>query len=815
MPTAKQLDSLKSISYEKAPRLPLWAILIIPFIIIIVVVVSSMNYLSYQTSQTVVDNIASQLMSEINTRIEFHLKTFLEIPQNINRTNANVFKHHTIDISDMDVIGRYFWEEVQFYETISSMYFGNPEGGLVSSGREGTDGSLYIITSNNFEDGPINKYATDSSANFTDLLVRVPYFDSRIRPWYIGAVEKADANWTAPYVLSTQQDLAIASSLPVYDDTGDLLGVVSVDLFISQINDFLQGIEIAKTGQTYIVEYSGLLIATSSGTPTVKEGDETWQRIHALDSENPTIAASAEYIINEFGDFSDIDSSLQACIDINGKAHYLSLTPFHRIAGLDWLILTTIPKEDFLGAIAAHNRVTFLLTIVAIIIAALIGTVAAIHISRPITRLSAAATQLAQGNWSQTVPIKGVEEVRSLGLAFNMMSSQLSELFNNLEVRVQERTAALTRSEARYRGIVEDQTELICRFSHDYKLTFVNDAYCRYYGKTREELVGISFMPWLPEEDQLYLEQELAKLSPAYPTIKVEHRVVFSDDQIPWMQWVNRALYDESGQFTEFQSVGRDMTDSKQHEDALQKALAKEMELNELKSHFISTVSHEFRTPMAIILNSSEIIERYSERLSQEKKTEHFSRIQTQIQRMTCLLEDVFTVHQAETGKLQSNPEKLNIVALCQSVIYDFQTTTDISFDFKFTEDYKIALTDEKLVRLIINNLVSNAAKYSPSNARVEVILNCSPEQVQLSVKDEGMGIPKEVQAQIFVPFFRANNADTIMGTGLGLTIVKKCVERLQGEISFESAVGKGTTFTIQLPNIDFEKESDENNSHD
>ena len=155
--------------------------------------------------------------------------------------------------------GHYFWEKVQIYDSVTSIYFGNPEGGLVSGGQEGADGSLYIITTDNFQKGPLNKYATDASGNLTELLVTVPAFDSRIRPWYEGAVEQNGVNWTNPYVLSTGQDLAIASSLPVYDEADELIGVVSVDIFISHINNFLRGLEIGKTGQAYIVDHSGFL----------------------------------------------------------------------------------------------------------------------------------------------------------------------------------------------------------------------------------------------------------------------------------------------------------------------------------------------------------------------------------------------------------------------------------------------------------------------------------------------------------------------------------------------------------------------------
>lgn len=181
---------------------------------------------------------------------------------------------------------------------------------------------------------------------------------------------------------------------------------------------------------------------------------------------------------------------------------------------------------------------------------------------------------------------------------------------------------------------------------------------------------------------------------------------------------------------------------------------------------------------------------------------------------MTHLLEDVLTVHQSETGTQDLNPQILNLIALCQSVISDLETTAhNITFDFEFTETCKSVRLDEKYVRLIVTNILSNAVKYSSSGGEVKVQLDCDIEHILFSVTDKGIGIPESVQPHIFEPFYRANNVETISGTGLGLTIVKKCVERHHGTISFTSTLDAGTTFTVRLPNIDAKEHPNEDNS--
>jgi PAS domain S-box-containing protein len=812
-----QLFSPRQLFY-RLPRVPLWVVLVIPSILIIALTVSVTHYLSHRNSQAVVDDIAGQLITEIHDRIDSHLQTFFEVPHRINETNAIVIRQHLLDVSDMDAVGHYLWEQVQVHDTVTSIYFGNPQGGLVSSGREGADGSLYIINTANFASGELYKYGTDSSGNLTDLLVTVPQFDARTRPWYMGAVENADVNWTAPYVLSTGQDLAIASSLPVYDDsTGELIGVVSVDIFLSHIGNFLEDLQIGTNGQAYIVDHSGLLIAASTNNATVIRGDDSvWQRLAATESENPIIAATARNIMAEFGGFTDVGNHSRHTFEIEDEQHYLLVAPFHAVSGLDWLIVISIPRDDFLAEIDAQNQITLLLTVLAIVTAVIVSGFTAFRLSYPITRLSRVAADLARGDWKQKAPVRGVQETRLLGNAFNEMSGQLHGLFMNLEERIRERTQELASSEQRYRAVVEDQTELVCRFLPDYTLTFVNKSYCRFFGKSDEELVGTSFMPYIPDKDRPEIMQRLVTAHQQNAVITIEHRNIRFDREHRWMQWIYRALFDGSNQLIEFQAVGRDITEYKQFEQKLQMALEHEVELNELKSHFISTVSHEFRTPLAIILSSCQIMQRYYDKLDTERKAMHYNRIEGQIQRMTDLLDDVLIISRANMGKLEFVPEPVDIKVLCENAINEirYSIVTNHTFDFAVAGDCTAVVADPRLMRLILTNLISNAAKYSPPDSVVSIELDCQPTALHFSIRDEGIGIPEAAQPRIFEPFFRATNVNSAPGTGLGLAIVKQSVEQHGGTLSVKSELNKGTTFTVILPN-NTQGMLDENDSGD
>jgi PAS domain S-box-containing protein len=251
----------------------------------------------------------------------------------------------------------------------------------------------------------------------------------------------------------------------------------------------------------------------------------------------------------------------------------------------------------------------------------------------------------------------------------------------------------------------------------------------------------------------------------------------------------------------EVMAIIRDITERKQAEAEIRNALEREKELNELKSRFVSIASHEFRTPLATILSSAQLIESYSHKWSEEKKGIHLQRIQTSVRHMTDLLNDVLLINKAEVGKLEFTPTPISINGFCQEIIEDIQLSTpEHQVIFQDNSQHEIIFADQKLLRHIVTNLLSNAIKYSPNKEKVYFDLDSSDSHIIFQVKDEGIGIPKMEQSGIFNSFHRASNVGTISGTGLGLAIIKRSVDLHGGHIEVESEVNLGTTFKIKLP---------------
>ena len=239
-------------------------------------------------------------------------------------------------------------------------------------------------------------------------------------------------------------------------------------------------------------------------------------------------------------------------------------------------------------------------------------------------------------------------------------------------------------------------------------------------------------------------------------------------------------------------------------ESEIRKMLEKEKELNELKTRFVSMVSHEFRTPLTIIRSSAQILEKYKQKLDDNKQEDYLNRITTTVDMMTDILENVLFIGKSESEKIRFNPVRINIVEFCINVINDINMINQ-SFDIiKFINNSKKdeIIADENLLRHILLNLLTNAIKYNVNNKIIEFTLNSNEEETVFIIRDHGIGIPKEDQDKIFDPFHRSENVGTISGTGLGMSVVVRSVELHKGKISFSSEENKGTTFKVTIPAI-------------
>ncbi len=234
----------------------------------------------------------------------------------------------------------------------------------------------------------------------------------------------------------------------------------------------------------------------------------------------------------------------------------------------------------------------------------------------------------------------------------------------------------------------------------------------------------------------------------------------------------------------------------------LRQSLVKEKELNNFKSRIISSISHEYRTPLTTISSSAAILERYCKKMDMTRQLKHCRRIQSMVQHLTGLVDDVLFLNQTEFDKLYLQAEPINLVGLCSKLVDEINSKTTDKHQLLFSnegncEEFR---SDPKMLRQMLTNLISNAIKYSPQGGKIELNLKCDSNQVILEITDEGIGIPKHEQSELFNSFSRGSNIGSIAGIGLGLSIVKSYVQQHQGEIVMESEIGNGTRVKVSLP---------------
>jgi PAS domain S-box-containing protein len=351
---------------------------------------------------------------------------------------------------------------------------------------------------------------------------------------------------------------------------------------------------------------------------------------------------------------------------------------------------------------------------------------------------------------------------------------------------------ALRESEARYRAIVEDQTELICRFLPDGKITFVNEAYCRYFQKDKEELIGHTFTPMIPEEDHDKVGNLLSSLSPENPVATHEHRVIAPNGDIRWHQWTNRMVLDPQGRLIEFQAVGRDITRRKTMEEALKESAEK-------TKLFAYSISHDLKSPAMGIYGLTRRLYKNCWDHLDEKGRSYCDHILTAAEQIAYLAEKINLYISAKESPLSIEPIRLKeILAMVRE---EFSSRLGVQrIAWVEPEESPEIRADRLSLLRVFRNLVDNALKYGGEElSEIRVGYKASRDFHTLSVSDDGVAIAQEDSEKIFQLFHRQKTDRGIEGSGLGLAIVKEISEQHGGKVWVESGSQKGNSFYITL----------------
>jgi len=426
--------SIKRLVAKLSGKATLQTVLIVPFVLQVFAAVGIVGYLSFRNSQRAVNDLAGQLMGEVSNRIEQNLRTYLQTPHQINQSKLDAVKLGFVNMKDLSAWEKYLWRQVQLYPYINFTSIANPDGEY-RTGEKMSNGTLLINASGPSTGFDFYSYNTNNRGDRTTVAALVKNFDIREHPSYAYAALEAKPNWSSVYVSFLEPTLILSALQPVYNSQKQLEGVLIAALRLDSIGQFLNSLKIGKSGQTFIIERNGTLLATSTPEKPFRTQNGKKELFKVIESSDAVTQTTAKYLESHFQNLQQITKAQQINVEINGQHKFLKVLPFQDGKGLDWLIVVVLPEADFMEQIHASNRTTMLLCLAALAMATVLGIFTSRWIIKPILKLKDAAIALSEGQFDKNVKLDRSDELGVLAAAFNSMAAQLQASFTALETK--------------------------------------------------------------------------------------------------------------------------------------------------------------------------------------------------------------------------------------------------------------------------------------------------------------------------------------------------------------------------------------------
>ncbi len=463
---------------------------------------------------------------------------------------------------------------------------------------------------------------------------------------------------------------------------------------------------------------------------------------------------------------------------------------------------TTIIQSAMMNLILFHLLVAAL----ALLLASLFAFYLSKRLTRPISNIVQDVDAIAKGDLDHGISSTMGSEFDELEQSINAMVEQLKGTIESL----QRSEANLRHQEERYRAVVESQNEFITRFRPDRTHIFVNEAYCRYFGLACSDIMGKQFSPNIPTEDQQKIQAHFASLTPDTPSATIEHRIVMPDGEIRWQQWNDRAIFDAENHLIEYQSVGRDITSRVQAEEDLkklygeleQRVAARTSELEaanrELES-FSYSVSHDLRAPLRSIDGFSRILlDEHSDQLTSDEHR-YLQLVRRSAQQMALLIDALLNF--SRMGRVGLKRTLQDPATVAREALADLGEEMKGRAVEVTIENMPPCNADTSMLRRVYYNLLSNALKFTRQKDHAVILAGSQSEgdRTVYFVRDNGVGFDMKYVDKLFQVFQRLHSAREYEGTGVGLAIVQRIIQRHGGRIWVESEPEKGTTFFFTL----------------
>lgn len=551
-------------------------------VIQVFIAVGITGWLSFRNGQKAVSDLSTQLRAEVSDRVQQHLQNYLAQPHIITQSNINAAHLSELKLQDKIALERHFALQLQQFNSVSQIYYGRTDGSIVLTGFH-ESGKLL---SGSTEDFPKRAfYLLNNLGQRVELLPEIQSnFDARIRPWYQAAITAKKPIWSPIYTFA-RGEIGITASQPSYDDSGNLRGVMGVDLVLGRIGDFLHNLKISPTGQLFILERSGLLVASSTSEKpyNINEQSQRAERLKAIDSSNRLTKATAKYLATNYQNLTQVKNSQLLEFEIDGNRQFLEISPFQDSRGLNWLIITVIPEADFVEHINESTKTTILLCLAAFIITIGIGILAVRRVTEPISRLSAVSKEIAEGELEQPVSIEGSNDVCELAGSLNSIAKQLQISLSEMKVL----NAELSQTDSQIAQLIAALPVGVAVHNPDGTVAYFNQIAQQLLGVTNIpiaslEQLAITYKAYHAGTDELYSTENMPALRALKgESVIIDDMEIHQEERIIPLEVLATPIFDNQGEIKFAIAVFQDITDRKQAEKLLgdyNQALQKQVE---------------------------------------------------------------------------------------------------------------------------------------------------------------------------------------------------------------------------------------------
>ncbi|MBD2233980.1 bifunctional diguanylate cyclase/phosphodiesterase [Phormidium tenue] len=547
-------------------RLPLRLLIVVPFVLQVSVAVGLTGWLSLRHGQRAVNEVASQLRSTVSHHIQHEIETLLATSHLVNQLNYDAIALGQVDPTDSEALFRHFMRQSRSFPHIDSIMFGSASGEFVGHTNLGQQAHQRM------QGGPalgnhIQFVEVDqATGQATRIVSSTPNWNTQTRPWYRAAVQAKGPAWGEIFPYHAYPVLAISASRPVYGDRGELIGVLGNNFFLTHISRFLQEISIGEHGQAFIMERSGLLIATSNDAKAYKIVDGRPQRVYSVTSPDPRIRASAQLLLNQSGGDWQTIQPQQTEFWLDRERQFMQVVPLSDGYGLDWLIVVIMPESDFMGEIETSRRNTIALCALALAGAIASGLYTSRWITRPLKAFSSASQAIAEGNLHQTIGRTGLQELEGLAVAFNRMAARMESSFSALQrskVEVERANAEIQQQAALFRLMAENMSDLICLHGVDGTYLYVSPSVEWLLGYSPEALIGLHPCSLVHSDDRVNYQMHLqtSPLGQTSDPAPVVYRMRHNQGHYIWLETFTRSIVDSTDAVVQLQTSSRNVTD--------------------------------------------------------------------------------------------------------------------------------------------------------------------------------------------------------------------------------------------------------------